>query len=62
MNYTNKDIINGLECWMSPEISEIECKDCPFRREHIDGTPVKDEYGVGICKILVLEEARKVLQ
>lgn len=52
MKYTNKQIIDGLECWLNQD-SDIDCENCAF---------YKESKGQGKCKGAVLREAIKILE
>lgn len=59
--YTKKQILDGVECWMNTD-SDLWCENCPFNIKNADGTPMFHKDGTAMCKKLVLEEVRKVLQ
>lgn len=52
-NYTRKQILKGLECWMDSENSNLYCEDCPFFGGGGDMA--------GKCKSAVYEEVKKIL-
>lgn len=51
-NYTRKQILEGLECWMDSENSNLYCVDCPFS---VGGD------AAGNCKSAVYREVKKIL-
>lgn len=51
-HYTNKDISDGMECWLNPD-NEVSCEECAFANETNHN---------GACKFAVLRELRKILK
>lgn len=50
-NYTRKQILEGLECWLNPE-KDIWCETCAFCNESEGGK----------CKSAVLREVKRIIE